>query len=95
MVRRQLVIVTRLPCLKTETVDVQGYTCDVKPTTSGTLVSHEAEGRSPFMTRADASRESAGRGNHLRQILSVVLALNLAVSAADGMKRWSQWPSAL
>ena len=43
---------------------------------------HEAEGRPPFITGADASRESTARGNHIRQILSVVLALNLAVAGA-------------
>ena len=34
------------------------------------------------MIGADASRESAGRGNHIRHILSVVLALNLTVAGA-------------
>ncbi len=34
------------------------------------------------MFGADASHESAGRGNQIRQILSVVLALNLTVAGA-------------
>ena len=59
-----------------------GYTNDVKPTTPGTPVSHETEGRSPLNPGADASRESSGRGNQIRHILSVVLALNLAVAGA-------------
>ena len=56
---------------------MRDYTCDVRATTLGTSVSHEAEGSPPLMTEADASRESTGRGNHIRQILLVVLALNL------------------
>ena len=39
-------------------------------------------GRPPLMFGADASRETAGRGNQIRHILSVVLALNLAVAGA-------------
>ena len=54
----------------------------MRPTTSGTPASNEAEGRLPLMTGADASRESTARGNHIRQILSVVLALNLSVAGA-------------
>jgi hypothetical protein len=61
---------------------LRDYTCDVKPTMSGTPVSHAAEGRPPLITGADASRESTARGNRIRQILSVVLALNLAVAGA-------------
>jgi hypothetical protein len=34
------------------------------------------------MSGADASRDPAGRGNQIRQILSVVLALNLIVAGA-------------
>jgi len=49
---------------------------------SGTPVSHEAKGRSPLMFGADASNESARRGNLIRQILSVVLVLNLTVAGA-------------
>ena len=45
-------------------------------------MSHETEGRSPLNSGADASRESSGRGNQIRHILSVVLALNLAVAGA-------------
>ena len=45
-------------------------------------MSHEAEGRPPLMSGADASRDPAGRGNQIRQILSVVLALNLIVAGA-------------
>jgi cation diffusion facilitator family transporter len=45
-------------------------------------VSNEAEGSPPLMTGADVSRESTGRGNQIRQILLVVLALNLTVAAA-------------
>jgi hypothetical protein len=48
---------------------MRDYTCDVRATTLGTSVSHEAEGSPPLMTEADASRESAGRGNQIRQIL--------------------------
>lgn len=48
----------------------------------GAPLSHEAKGRSPLMFGADASHESAGRGNQIRQILSVVLALNLTVAGA-------------
>ena len=61
---------------------MEGYTYAVRPTTSGTPVSHEAEGKSPLWSGADAGRESAGRGNDIRHILSVVLALNLAVAGA-------------
>jgi len=61
---------------------VEGYTYAVRPTTSGTPVSHEAEGKSPLLSGADAGRESAGRGNDIRHILAVVLALNLAVAGA-------------
>ena len=60
----------------------EGYTYAVRPTTSGTPAFHEAEERPPLMSGADASRESAGRGNQIRHILSVVLALNLAVAGA-------------
>ena len=49
---------------------------------SGTPVSHEAKGRSPLMFGADASNESARRGKLIRQILSVVLVLNLTVAGA-------------
>jgi cation diffusion facilitator family transporter len=49
---------------------------------SGTPVSHEAKGRSPLMFGAAASEESAGRGNLIRQILSVVLVLNPTVAGA-------------
>jgi len=49
---------------------------------SGTPVSHEAKGRSPLMFGADASNESARRGNLIRQILSAVLVLNLTVAGA-------------
>ena len=45
-------------------------------------MSHEAAGRPPLKIGADVSRESAGRGNHIRSILSVVLALNLAAAGA-------------
>jgi cation diffusion facilitator family transporter len=45
-------------------------------------VSHEAEGKSLRLSGADAGRESAGRGNDIRHILLVVLALNLAVAGA-------------
>ena len=45
-------------------------------------MSHEAEGRSPQWSGAVVGRESAGRGNDIRHILSVVLALNLAVAGA-------------
>ena len=45
-------------------------------------MSHLAEGPSPQMAGAEASREPAGRGNQIRRILSVVLALNLIVAAA-------------
>lgn len=34
------------------------------------------------MIGADVSRESAGRGNHIRNVLSLVLTLNLAVAGA-------------
>jgi cation diffusion facilitator family transporter len=61
---------------------VDGYTSAVRPTTSGTPVSHEAEGKSLRLSGADAGRESAGRGNDIRHILLVVLALNLAVAGA-------------
>jgi hypothetical protein len=54
----------------------------VRPTTLGAPLSHEAKGRSPLMFGADASHESAGRGNQIRQILSMVLALNLTVAGA-------------
>ena len=59
-----------------------GYTNDVKPTTSGTLVSHVAEGRPPLNLVAAAGRESTGRSDQIRNILSVVLVLNLAVAGA-------------
>jgi cation diffusion facilitator family transporter len=45
-------------------------------------VSHETEGRSPLISGADSGRESSGRGKQIRHILSVVLALNLAVAGA-------------
>ncbi len=45
-------------------------------------MSHGAKGKSPLMFGADAGRDSAGRGNQIRHILLVVLALNLAVAAA-------------
>lgn len=45
-------------------------------------MSHEAQGRPPLMSGADASRESAGRGDQIRYILSVVLVLNLTVAGA-------------
>jgi cation diffusion facilitator family transporter len=54
----------------------------VRPTTSETPAFHEAEDRPPLISGADASRETAGRGNQIRHILSVVLALNLAVAGA-------------
>ena len=57
-------------------------------TTSGTPVSHEAEGRSPLLFGADAGRESAGRGNDIRHILSVVLALVLGSLGAYAIARF-------
>lgn len=54
----------------------------MRPTTSGTPLSHEARGSSALISEADAGRESLGRGNQIRYILSVVLALNLAVAGA-------------
>jgi cation diffusion facilitator family transporter len=45
-------------------------------------VSHEAEEISPLISGADTGRESAGRSNQIRNILSVVLVLNLAVAGA-------------
>src|SRR5215208_4007744 len=58
------------------------YTNAVRPTTSGTPVSPEAEGSPPLTFGADPSRDSAERGNQIRQILSVVLALNVTVAGA-------------
>jgi cation diffusion facilitator family transporter len=49
---------------------------------SETPAFYEAEEGPPLMSGADASRETAGRGNQIRHILSVVLALNLAVAGA-------------
>ncbi len=45
-------------------------------------MSHEAEGRFPLISGVAASHEPTGRGDHIRHILSVVLALNLAVAGA-------------
>ena len=45
-------------------------------------MSHEAAGRRPLVSGADVSRESAGRGNHIRNTLSAALALNLTVAGA-------------
>jgi cation diffusion facilitator family transporter len=54
----------------------------VRPTTSETPAFHEVDDRLPLTFEAEASRESVGRGNQIRHILSVVLALNLAVAGA-------------
>jgi cation diffusion facilitator family transporter len=43
-------------------------------------VSHEMEGRSPLYSGADASRDTAGRGNQIQRVLWVVLGLNLTVA---------------
>ena len=45
-------------------------------------MSHEVEGRSPLNSGADASRDSAGRGNQIQRILWVVLGLNVTVAGA-------------
>jgi hypothetical protein len=45
-------------------------------------VSHEAQGRSPLNFVAGAGREFIGRGNQIRNILSVVPTPNLAVAGA-------------
>ncbi|HEX2282885.1 MAG TPA: cation diffusion facilitator family transporter [Thermomicrobiales bacterium] len=45
-------------------------------------MSHEAEGSSALNSEADAGRDSSGRGNQIRHILSVVLALNILVAGA-------------